>query len=375
MNTKNVIILVAGVVVVVMAIQSRSRRAEQVPSPGQTGPVSTRSTPRLRLPAPRMPFAPASVPEAQPSGLEHTNVFARMLKEDGELPKLSRDQVESYLAENRRSAESLLAAFRLAGDRSLLQEAAEKYPNDPSVNYAGWIAARMKDDASPEERRQWLEAFKQSAPDNALANYLSAQDCFQSGRTDRAVEELMAAAAKSKFQDYSADCAQNLEEAYLSAGYSETEAKAAGAYSVWLPNLSDLKELGHSVGELAKLYRQAGDEASAQAALQMGVTLGQRLTEPAGQRPLIYDFSGLALERRILETLDPASPYDAAGHSVNDRLDELRQQVEANKALWKQADPVLQNMSDQELTRYFDRMKTFGETEALRWVMSRHGNR
>jgi hypothetical protein len=126
------------------------------------------------------------------------------------------------------------------------------------------------------------------------------------------VEELIAAAGKAKFQDYSADCAQNLEEAYLSAGYSETEAKAAAAYSVWLPNLSDLKELGHSVGELAKLYRQEGDEASAQAALQRGVTLGQRLTEPAGQRPLVYDFSGLALERRILETLDPASPYDAA---------------------------------------------------------------
>jgi hypothetical protein len=189
------------------------------------------------------------------------------------------------------------------------------------------------------------------------------------------VEELIAAASKAKFQDYSADCAQNLEEAYLSAGYSETEAKAAAAYSVWLPNLCDLKELGHSVGELAKLYRQAGDEASAQAALQMGVNLGQRLTEPAGQRLLTYDMSGLAMERRILETLDPASPYDAAGHSVNDRLDELRQQVEANKALWKQADPVLQNMSDQELIRYFDRMKTFGELEALRWVMSRHGNR
>jgi hypothetical protein len=28
---------------------------------------------------------------------------------------------------------------------------------------------------------------------------------------------------------------------------------------------------------------------------------------------------------------------------------------------------------DQELIRYFDRMKTFGETEALRWALNKLG--
>jgi len=152
---------------------------------GQTELVAARPAPRPRLPAPRM-IAKAAPVESPAESLQPTNAFMRLLKDEGELPKLSRDQVVSFLTQNRRSAESLVAAVRLTGDRSLLQEAAEKHPDDPRVTFAGWIAAQTKSDASPGERRQWLETFKQSAPENALANYLSAQSDFKSGQTDRA---------------------------------------------------------------------------------------------------------------------------------------------------------------------------------------------
>jgi hypothetical protein len=112
----------------------------------------------------------AADPDPQPAVQEATNAFARLMDNEGPTPGMSRVQIESYLEQNRRSAESLLAAFRLTRDRALLQEAAEKYPNDPRVHYAGWISAYRDDNSSPEERRQWLEAFKQSAPGNALAN-------------------------------------------------------------------------------------------------------------------------------------------------------------------------------------------------------------
>jgi hypothetical protein len=120
-----------------------------------------------------MPVVAASLPEAQPIGREPTNAFTQMVS-NGKDAKLSLAQLEAYLAENRRSAESLVTAFRLTDDRALLLEAAEKFPRDPRVNFAGWFATLRNRDASPEERRQWLDAFKQSAPDNALANYLSA---------------------------------------------------------------------------------------------------------------------------------------------------------------------------------------------------------
>jgi hypothetical protein len=374
MNAKTAIVLVVGLVVVGVAIQSRSRRGEQVRPPEQTDRLSTRRGFKPRLPAPRMPVAPASVPEAQPSGLEQTNVFARMQNNDSAVPTPNRTQVESYLAENRRSAESLLTAFRLMRDQSLLQEATAKYPNNPQVSYAGWIAARMKDDASPEECRQWLNAFKQAAPDNALANYLSAAACFKSGQTDLAVEELMAASGKFKFQDYAAETVQNLEEAYVSTGNSLVDAKAEAAYGHWTPQLRELKELGRSLGDLANRYRQTGDEASAQAVLQMGVALGQRVTEPSGQKLLTSDFTGFSIERLILDAMPSASSYDAAGHSVKDRLEEIRHEIDERKILWNEAQPILQKISENELISYFDRMKLSGEFDALRWVMNRRDN-
>ena len=75
----------------------------------------------------------------------------------------------------------------------------QKYPNDPHVDFE----ALLQTNAMPDGRRQWLSAFEKSAPDNALANYLSAADYFKSGQADQALQELSAASGKQGFQDYS----------------------------------------------------------------------------------------------------------------------------------------------------------------------------
>jgi hypothetical protein len=289
---------------------------------------------------------------------------------------MSRAQIESYLEQNRRSAESLLAAFRLTRDRALLQEAAEKYRNDPRVHYAGWFSACRDDNSSPEERRQWLEGFKQSAPENALANYLSAQDYFKSGQTDRAVEELIAASGKPRFHSFSADVVQSMEEAYLAAGYSAVESKAAAAYSdaslQSAPPYSELKRLAESLAELSKRYRNAGDEASARAVMQMGVELGQRVEQCAGGSSLVFqNGTGVGIQRILFNSMDVNATYGNAGQTVQDQLNALTQLGKSWSGLWKQAEPTMRSMSDQDLITYFDRMKTFGEVHALRCVVNR----
>ena len=378
MNRRTAIIVVAAVMVLGLAILSRSRQTAVAPTPARADPPAPRSQFKPRLPAPRLATA-APVAEPQPDDPPATNLIARLLNGDDSF-KLSSQQVETCLQANRRSAEGLLAAFRTTEDPAFLWEAMEKYPNDPRVNFAACFAAMRLPELPPEERRQRLEAFKQSAPDNALANYLSAQHDFQSGQTDQAVQELVAAFNKSKFRDYSGDFVQNIEEAYRAAGYSEGEAKAAAAYALPLPQLAELRRLGQNLGELANLYRQAGDESSAQSALQMGLTLGQRVAEPSGQNYLIHDLVGLAIERQILERMDPASPYDSAGHTVQDRLSELAQRREVIRELQGAVDPsgkwdslagVLQTLSEQDLISFFDRVKVSGELEAMRWVRSR----
>jgi len=380
MNRKFAVLLFAGLVLVGWIIYDGGRYAAP-PAPTDVSNIDpTRRIRSPRLPAPRLKAAAPSIERAA----EHSrpaNLLARLLK-DGDALTLRRDQVEPYLQVSHRSAESLLAAFRVTNDPALLREALDQHPTNPQVNLAAYFA--LKNEMSPEERRQRLEAFKRSAPDNALASYLSAQNYFQSGQSDQAVQELVAAAGQSRFRDYSSEFVQNIEEAYRAAGYSEGEAKAAAAYALPLPQLAELRRLGQNLGELAGLYRQAGDEASAQAALQMGVALGRQVGEPSGSNYLIHDLVGLGIERQILERMDPGSPYDSAGQTVQDRLNDLAQRREDIRELQGAVDPngqwdslagVLQSLSEQDLISFFDRIKVSGELEALRWARNRVGGR
>ena len=75
-----------------------------------------------------------------------TNLYARLV--NGDFPKVSLEQLEAYLAQNRRNVDALLGALRASGNDALLAEAKEKFPNDPRVQFA----AAFKTD-SPEERR------------------------------------------------------------------------------------------------------------------------------------------------------------------------------------------------------------------------------
>src|SRR5262249_42794026 len=145
-------------------------------------------------------------------------------------------------------------------DRSLLIEAREKFPGDPRVAFA---AASMPGD-SPEEHRKWIENFKQSAPDNAAGEYLSAADYFKSGQSNLALLEVQSAINKP-LRNYYHDFIQEADEAYRAAGYSEAQAKALASFQLLLPELAQYKQVGVNLASLAQSYQQTGDTASAQA--------------------------------------------------------------------------------------------------------------
>jgi hypothetical protein len=261
--------------------------------------------------------------------------------------------------------DALLGALRASGDDDLLREAKEKFPNDPRVQFA----AAFKSD-SPEERRQWLEKFKASAPDNALADYLLAGDHFKSGESALALQEIAAATAKPAFDNYVVDFVQNAEEAFRAGGFPESDAKAAAGMGALLPELAQLKQVGVSLAELAKNYRQAGDEASAQAVLQMGLDLGHRLDQ-SPQFALIQDLVGLAIEGIALNRMDPASPYGQTGRTVQDQIDALKERRAAIRMLTTESATILESFSDRDLALYFDRRKMYGEVAALKWVLNK----
>jgi RNA polymerase sigma factor (sigma-70 family) len=320
-----------------------------------------------------LPAPPNQVVAASPAlpieNLRSTNLITRLhhLQASDQQPKLTSAQVGSYLKANGRSAATLLAAFRASGDPALLQAAIREYPNDPQVSFT----ALFQNDSSA-ERRQWLDTFKQSSPQNSLANYLSALDYFRSGHADQAVIELNAATAKPQFQDYSADFVQNDEEAWRAAGYSVAESKTAASMLLLLPHLGQIKELTQDIVSLANSYRQGGDEASAQMALQAGLDLGQRLDGSPGQC-LVSQLVGAAVQSISLRAMDPAAPYGQDGQTVQGRLDELAQQRTSIVNLTSHFDTMQEQVSDQDWISYKDRWRSFGEEAALRWMVAKYG--
>ncbi|SPE60496.1 conserved exported hypothetical protein [Verrucomicrobia bacterium] len=323
-----------------------------------------RGTPKPRLPAPPMRGAAASESAEE---LLATNLIARLVH-GGEAPRLSAGQIKGYLDENHRSAGSLLSAYRTSGDPALLKEALEKYPGDPEVAFE----ALLGKDASPAERREWLEAFKQAAPENPMANYLSALDYFKAGQTDQAVQELIAATGRQSFADYPVERIQADEEAYRAAGYSEADAKMAATWGVALPQLADLKSLAQNMVDLAASYRGAGDETSAQAALQMVIALGEQMDASSGTCvPLVTRLVGLAVERMALSSMDPSSAY--GNGTVQDQLDQLAQRKNSISDLAKQLAPFQEQMSSEDWVSYNERTLSFGEENAIGWLLNKYG--
>jgi hypothetical protein len=164
------------------------------------------------------------------------------------------------------------------------------------------------------------------------------------------------------------------EEAYLAAGYPVAEAKALDTEQlILMPDRGELKQLAYDMVELAKSYQRAGDEESTQAALQMATQLGRRYQTGGPGQPTIDQFLGIAIETLALNAMNPASPYGDSGQTVRDRLNQVAQQKAALKELVTQSEPFRQTMADQDWIGYADRLKTFGEEAALRWVLSKYG--
>ncbi len=145
-------------------------------------------------------------------------------------------------------------------------------------------------------------------------------------------------------------------------------------WGVMLPHLKELKQLGQNMVDLASSYRQAGDEASAQVVLQMGLNLGQQMSASPTD-PLITQLVGMAAQRLALGELDPASSYGTAGQTVQDRLDQLIRQRATIDDLVKQFQQFHQTMSPQDWINYNDRIRAFGEENALWWAIGKYGQR
>lgn len=308
---------------------------------------------------------PTNAPPASPRARLMTTLFTA----EGELPKVPADVLERWLAAGRNTPAGLLAARQTGQNAGYLEKALDQFPHDPRV----LVAATALSQDAPEARRDRLDRLQAAAPDNSLADYLSARDHLKEGRPDEALKDLAAAAAKPRFDDYTLDSALAAEELYLAAGFSPAEAKAYGTSSTLLPHLALLKGLGQDLAGLEERYRTAGDPASAEKVARWGMQLGERLAGPQGAWTAIGELTGLTIEKAVLQKLDPHFTGDFVQGTAADHLAQLdarRAVLQENSRLFES---WMKQAGDAEITAYFDRLKVQGESAALRWMRERLG--
>ena len=314
-------------------------------------------------PSPIQQFQGQVVPTPAAEERHPPSLLALLMKGETNL-HLGIEQLQGYLDKDHRNVESLLGAYRATRDTNLLREAAERFPKDPRVAFDEVFFG------PPDDRRKWLDALKESAPDNPLANYLSAADYFKGGQRDLALQELQAADGKQNYSDYSMDFLENSEEAYRAAGYPDAVAQVAADTELLLPHLAQLKADGVGLVDLAKSYQQSGDSDSAQAALQLAMNLGQRLDQP-DSFTLIQPLVGMAVQNLALNAMDSSDP------AVQSELAAVAQERQAVRDLSAQFQDILSgaqqldSVPEQEVIAFFQREKLFGAQAAMQWAVNR----
>lgn len=287
------------------------------------------------------------------------------------LEKLPREKVEAWLAKHHRDAMSLLTAFRALDDTNYLNEAATNFPNNPQVELAV-----LTHDEFPADRRKWLDLFKASSPSNSLANYLSAQNYFENGNRDAAVQELLAATGKSLFDTYNTENRLDSENLYSSSGDSPGETATfamADMAKEDLPELATFKRLAQEIGDAQQQYLNSGDSSSAANLAQMGMQFGNQIGTGDSGKYLINQLVSMAIEFIMLEQLNPNTSYDFLGGQTPGQVTqqnkqqklELRQTISAFDALRP-------SLTDDEIAGYYDRTKIYGEISAMKWVIQQH---
>jgi hypothetical protein len=77
----------------------------------------------------------------------------------------------------------------------------------------------------------------------------------------------------------------------------------------------------------------------------------------------------------MLEQLNPNNSYDfLGGETSGQKLQELKQQTATLDQLDKSFNAIEPGLTDAEKVSFEERMKIYGGTEAIHWLLQQHGN-
>jgi hypothetical protein len=281
----------------------------------------------------------------------------------GKVPQLNQLEVEAFLKNKGRTTLNLLIASRLLNDLRFAREAAKADPTNPAAQLE--LALRGE---TPAEKSAAIAAFREAAPGNSLGDYLAAHQAFLAGDAGAAGAALIQALDNPLFADYSQRLVDGSEQAYLDAGYEPTAAAGAAMFALTIPRAGPLMEVSKNLLSLQQEFIRSADFDAAEPTVIIGLTLGQRIQD---QGPYLIDqLSGIAIERKFLDQLDPLTQAGPAGQTAGERLATLDTKLLEIKDLTSRWEPAFAQADAATQSQYLTKMKAEGELSAMRWLVN-----
>lgn len=287
----------------------------------------------------------------------------RML--NGEIAKLTPEQIERYVESCGRDASSLIVAAMLGEDRDeWLDEAAERFPDDPGV-----AAAMLLHRGENPEAGEWIVRLKEHDPGNSLGYLLAAKSALDGGNLDEALGEL-AALESTRLNDYRESWQSGFTDAYRSAGYQGMEAEWLGLFQV--PVLTgEVSRLSTGIAESMIAAEGRGDRATAEALGRAGMKAAALVGGRGDRDLLINQLISVSMERKLLNQLDAFEFVPGDERLVLERLAEMDERIDRIKATIQSHSELLPTLTEPELRQYTRRLQTDGELKAMEWLVAK----
>ncbi|MEY3548369.1 MAG: hypothetical protein RLZZ552_736 [Verrucomicrobiota bacterium] len=322
----------------------------------------------LRRPTPAVAATPAIKPRSAADIIPQLETPAKRkgvtIKDilEGKVPQLSQAEVDAFLQSEGRSPRNLLAAARILKDLKYAREAAILDPKDPLPQLE--LAVRGE---TPEERAAAITAFRAAAPDNSLGDYLAAHQAFASGDAGAAGAALLKSLDNPAYADYSQQVIDASAQAYVAAGYDPQAAMVSAMFSFTVEHIRPVVGVSDSLKALQDEFVRIADFDAAEPTVVIGLSLGQRIQDQGSY--LIDQLSGIAIERKFLNALDPATQAGPGGQTAGERIATLDAKLLEIKDLTSRFTPAFASADETKQSQYLAKMKAEGELAAMRWLL------
>jgi hypothetical protein len=283
---------------------------------------------------------------------------------NGDIAKLTAEQIEHYVESRGRDALSLIVASMLGeGGDKWLDEAAERFPNDPRV-----AAALLIKRGGRPEAGEWIARLKELDPGNSLGYLLAAKSALDGRDINGAMKELSALDSK-RMNDFRETWQSGITDAYHSAGYQGMEAEWLGMAQT--PVMSgEVMKLSAGIAEATVAAKERGDRATAEALGRSGMKAAALVNGRGDRDLLINQLISVSMERKLLNQLHAFDFIPGDERLVVDRLSEMDKRIARIKSVIQSHTELLPTMTESELSQFTRRVQVEGELKAMEWLVA-----